>query len=48
MKKTKKESPKKDSPKKPYWVEEEDEIYYHPYMQAARQTLKEEEKKFNE
>jgi len=35
-------------PKKPYWVEEEKEIYYHPYMQAARQTLKEEEKKFNE
>lgn len=37
-----------DDPSKPYWFEEEEEVFTHGYSKMAEKKLKEEEKKFNE
>lgn len=37
-----------DDPSKPYWFEEEEEVFTHGYSKQAEKKLKEEERKFNE
>lgn len=37
-----------DDPSKPYWFEEEEEVFTHGFSKMAEKKLKEEEKKFNE